>query len=320
MFETVLDVSLVKKVQLQLRHDAVVMCCMQGNKALAWEVFKRQWNRWHSDSELKVKNKLEAILNGAKEPQLPSMDKLVLMCCSILETIFEDRKEPFLIQAAVAIGPKVISTSGQNFCSQPDTSGSDLASALNSNNLPSEPSTIAGSAVKHCAHTVVSTTDSGSPDKRLKLAQSRSLEKQSKCVSMSPSVVKASLPGTSLTKAQASPKKSGSMVATDVKVSETDSISDDFDSSELELDSDPSFRLTELKSKHGRGARKNWSTLEEELVYRGIQKYGTGNWAAVSQNYLPRRSNVDIKDKWRTMTRQGRLPLLAKQFGPLRKN
>jgi len=71
-----------------------------------------------------------------------------------------------------------------------------------------------------------------------------------------------------------------------------------------------------------KGARKGtgklpWSTVEEELVYQGVLAHGVGNWALVHTDFVPNRTNVDIKDKWRTMKRQGRLPVLASKFGPL---
>ena len=68
--------------------------------------------------------------------------------------------------------------------------------------------------------------------------------------------------------------------------------------------------------KKGKG-RLAWSTVEEELVYQGVQAYGVGNWASVCANFVPHRTNVDVKDKWRTMTRQGRLKTLAHKIGPL---
>jgi len=63
--------------------------------------------------------------------------------------------------------------------------------------------------------------------------------------------------------------------------------------------------------------RKAWSATEEELVYKGVQKYGVGNWASIHSHFVPNRTNVDIKDKWRTMERQGHLYTLEKKLGPL---
>jgi len=76
---------------------------------------------------------------------------------------------------------------------------------------------------------------------------------------------------------------------------------------------------TEWRKKHtGKAAGKiAWSTVEEELVYKGVLAHGVGNWAAIHDEFVPNRTNVDIKDKWRTMKRQGHLQALANKFGPL---
>jgi len=76
---------------------------------------------------------------------------------------------------------------------------------------------------------------------------------------------------------------------------------------------------TEWRKKHTVKAagRIAWSTVEEELVYKGVLAHGMGNWALIHSEFVPNRTNVDIKDKWRTMKRQGRLKALADKFGPL---
>ena len=63
--------------------------------------------------------------------------------------------------------------------------------------------------------------------------------------------------------------------------------------------------------------KQPWTNVEEEQVYRGVLAHGVGNWALIHTDYVPTRSNVDIKDKWRTMKRQGRLKTLADKLGPL---
>jgi len=65
------------------------------------------------------------------------------------------------------------------------------------------------------------------------------------------------------------------------------------------------------------GGKQPWSIVEEEQVYKGVLAHGVGNWAVIHTDYVPTRSNVDIKDKWRTMKRQGRLKTLADKLGPL---
>jgi len=68
----------------------------------------------------------------------------------------------------------------------------------------------------------------------------------------------------------------------------------------------------------GKGGKIPWSAVEEEQVYLGVLAHGVGNWAPIRANFVPHRTNVDIKDKWRTMKRQqGRLQILADKLGPL---
>ncbi|KAG2669827.1 hypothetical protein I3760_14G052500 [Carya illinoinensis] len=51
---------------------------------------------------------------------------------------------------------------------------------------------------------------------------------------------------------------------------------------------------------------KRWSLLEEDTLRTGVQKYGKGNWKLVLNCYreiFEERTVVDLKDKWRNMTR-----------------
>lgn len=67
-----------------------------------------------------------------------------------------------------------------------------------------------------------------------------------------------------------------------------------------------------------RKKRSWWTEREEEKIYVAVQKHGVGHWAAVvSDGSLPHRTNVDIKDKWRTMKKRGRLTELRAKFGPV---
>ena len=78
---------------------------------------------------------------------------------------------------------------------------------------------------------------------------------------------------------------------------------------------------TEWKKGAGKAVGKiPWSAVEEEQVYRGVLAHGVGNWARIRAKFVPNRSNVDVKDKWRTMKRQGRLQTLADKLGPVPAN
>ncbi|KAI3749250.1 hypothetical protein L2E82_19857 [Cichorium intybus] len=52
--------------------------------------------------------------------------------------------------------------------------------------------------------------------------------------------------------------------------------------------------------------KKRWSTLEEDTLRTGVQKYGKGNWKLILNMYrdiFEDRTEVDLKDKWRNLTR-----------------
>ncbi|XP_062081603.1 uncharacterized protein LOC133788227 [Humulus lupulus] len=51
---------------------------------------------------------------------------------------------------------------------------------------------------------------------------------------------------------------------------------------------------------------KRWSLLEEDTLRDGVNKYGRGNWKLILNSYrdiFEERTEVDLKDKWRNMTR-----------------
>ncbi|OIW14097.1 hypothetical protein TanjilG_19476 [Lupinus angustifolius] len=55
-----------------------------------------------------------------------------------------------------------------------------------------------------------------------------------------------------------------------------------------------------------RKRKRKWTSLEEETLRAGVNKFGEGNWAAIRGFYsdvFENRSGVDLKDKWRNMMR-----------------
>ncbi|XP_024161376.1 uncharacterized protein LOC112168489 isoform X1 [Rosa chinensis] len=51
---------------------------------------------------------------------------------------------------------------------------------------------------------------------------------------------------------------------------------------------------------------KRWSLHEEDTLKTGVQKYGRGNWKFILDTYrdvFEERTKVDLKDKWRNMTK-----------------
>ncbi|XP_051024660.1 telomeric repeat-binding factor 2 isoform X1 [Acomys russatus] len=52
--------------------------------------------------------------------------------------------------------------------------------------------------------------------------------------------------------------------------------------------------------------KQKWTIEESEWVKAGVQKYGEGNWVAISKSYpFINRTAVMIKDRWRTMKKLG---------------
>ncbi|KAK7409773.1 hypothetical protein VNO78_00075 [Psophocarpus tetragonolobus] len=53
---------------------------------------------------------------------------------------------------------------------------------------------------------------------------------------------------------------------------------------------------------------KKWSQLEEETLKTAVDKFGRGNWKLILNSHkdiFEERTEVDLKDKWRNMTRYG---------------
>ena len=55
---------------------------------------------------------------------------------------------------------------------------------------------------------------------------------------------------------------------------------------------------------------RTWTTHEELSLYKGVQIHGMGKWALIAADkslHLSHKSGCKLKDKWRTMVKQGRL-------------
>ncbi|KAI0242606.1 hypothetical protein LSAT2_012360 [Lamellibrachia satsuma] len=62
--------------------------------------------------------------------------------------------------------------------------------------------------------------------------------------------------------------------------------------------------------------RSRWLPSEEELLFRGVVNFGTGQWVLIKKKYdFLGRTNVDLKDKWRNMKKNGRVEELREVFG-----
>lgn len=53
----------------------------------------------------------------------------------------------------------------------------------------------------------------------------------------------------------------------------------------------------------GGGRRVRWAEEEVEFLKEGVSRFGIGNWKIIRDNYPfnSKRSNVDLRDKWRNM-------------------
>lgn len=55
-----------------------------------------------------------------------------------------------------------------------------------------------------------------------------------------------------------------------------------------------------------RRKKRWWTTKEDELLKYGVERFGEGRWSEIRDFiHLSGRTGVDLKDRWRTMKRQG---------------
>ncbi|CAB4322252.1 unnamed protein product [Prunus armeniaca] len=87
---------------------------------------------------------------------------------------------------------------------------------------------------------------------------------------------------------------------------------DQWDDSVVEdLPSPNKNAISPLKEERDRLARrrkgKKWSSLEEDTLRAGVEQYGVGCWKLIltsNQDIFGERTQVDLKDKWRNLTRR----------------
>ncbi|KAL8166231.1 hypothetical protein V2J09_007730 [Rumex salicifolius] len=67
-------------------------------------------------------------------------------------------------------------------------------------------------------------------------------------------------------------------------------------------------RISPFKNhKIARRVPRKWTILEEDTLRKGVQEFGRGNWKAIMMEYhdvFEERTEVDLKDKWRNMSRK----------------
>ncbi|XP_061182545.1 telomeric repeat-binding factor 2-like [Saccostrea echinata] len=64
--------------------------------------------------------------------------------------------------------------------------------------------------------------------------------------------------------------------------------------------------------------RKPWLEAEVNDFYQGVQIFGVGNWSQIRDAMKTSRTNVQLKDKWRTILKTGEIKRLEKEFGDLK--
>ena len=79
-------------------------------------------------------------------------------------------------------------------------------------------------------------------------------------------------------------------------------------SGEMDLDvvtaKSHSAEKSDSKKQHDAGKRSRrsrWTTSETHDFYKAVQKFGVGQWQVIAQHLKTSRSNMQLKDKWRTI-------------------
>uniref|UniRef100_A0A6B2LV33 Uncharacterized protein n=1 Tax=Arcella intermedia TaxID=1963864 RepID=A0A6B2LV33_9EUKA len=70
------------------------------------------------------------------------------------------------------------------------------------------------------------------------------------------------------------------------------------------------------KLKTSTGERLTWTEHEVKQLEKGVAVYGVGHWAEILKAYkfLPERTSVSLKDKWRNLSKKQRSQTKFKPF------
>lgn len=66
------------------------------------------------------------------------------------------------------------------------------------------------------------------------------------------------------------------------------------------------LRIYKIEKLTRKRKKRRWTTIEEDTLRTGVQKYGKGNWKLILNMYrdiFEDRTEVDLKDKWRNLIR-----------------
>merc|ERR1711916_71393 len=65
------------------------------------------------------------------------------------------------------------------------------------------------------------------------------------------------------------------------------------------------------KIKFDRRMRQTWTEEETESLVEGVKKHGAGHWSDIVSDstltFSPKRTNVDLKDKWKNLLKSGKI-------------
>lgn len=318
-----LDRDSISRLKLLLRTQAVLVCCRKNEFDLANEVFGREWRHWKNQNEMEIRqNSLNVIeLRSSNHAYLDSMpySSLIDGARVLLREIFSLLKTPFLVTAAQSVYKNYSSIMEnysvlecQNFSNESKqassfgSEGTGTCNSTSSNDIkPNQTEKIriieseTGTEVTALKYESLQTSplETDIVD-GIKISRKSLRKFKDKCSNSS----------------RAESEINDNEHVLPVKMSNLnrkrkETMSECFDW-EAELSS------AVMPSPEAR-PRRFWQPEEEEAIYLGVQKYGVGQWRKVADSLGSDRTNVDIKDKWRTMTKQGKLKAYEKLFGPI---
>ncbi|XP_070212430.1 uncharacterized protein [Littorina saxatilis] len=77
-----------------------------------------------------------------------------------------------------------------------------------------------------------------------------------------------------------------------------------------------SLALSSRNARRRPGGRKKWTEREEHDFYKAVQRHGVGRWAQIRSELRTQRTNVHLKDKWRTIANTN-YDKLCQMYGPV---
>ena len=307
-----LDTKVMSETMRELRYYAVLVFCRKGKFEMADVVMKRQWYYWKNSAEVEKRSQLSMLINARKVVCMPHNNESIVDSVSrLLAPIMVEK--PFLVNIEQKVAQMFKELEAAEPASlAPDekfdvmSTGGDEVVLHPASILPKNYLSVAAVDKQHVPDL---SNDITSP-KRVK--PSPQVEQLKSLIAED---------SQSTTDGDDTPSPGSALVvekSARVEPSTHDCHRDSDDASDLSVNfeetvSGPSCSFKKSK----RGKKSLWGKDEEALVYQGVQFYGVGNWAEIAKKYLPNRTNVDVKDKWRTMSKQNKLAELAKKYGPL---